>query len=451
MDDTKAREEAGIALLDTLIAKAKAAGADDADGVMFDSTSLEVSYRMGKVEDVQRSESQDVGLRVIIGRKQAMVSTTDVRPDALDEVVERCVAMARVAPEDPYCGLADKTLLAAAFDDLELYDDIKPDVAALTERAANAEDAARGVKGVTNSEGGGAGWGRGTVALATSDGFRGAYSSSSHSVMASVIAGEGTAMERDYDHHTAHHVSDLDSAEKIGRSAGERAVNRLNPRKMASCEVPVVFDPRIAGGMVNHLLGAITGPAIARGTSFLKSKLGQQVFAQGIEIIDDPHALRGLRSKPFDGEGVANPSTLIVKDGVLMTWLLDSASARQLGLKSTGHASRSTGGPPSPGATNCYMAPGTVSRDDFIGGIKNGFYATELIGMGVNGITGDYSRGAAGFWIENGEISFPVSELTIAGNLNDMFASLTPADDLTFRYGVNAPTLCFERMTVAGT
>ncbi|NQV21216.1 MAG: TldD/PmbA family protein, partial [Rhodospirillales bacterium] len=434
MDDTKAREEAGIALLDTLIAKAKAAGADDADGVMFDSTSLEASYRMGKVEDVQRSESQDVGLRVIIGRKQAMVSTTDVRPDALDEVVERCVAMARVAPEDPYCGLADKTLLAAAFDDLELYDDIKPDVAALTERAANAEDAARGVKGVTNSEGGGAGWGRGTVALATSDGFRGAYSSSSHSVMVSVIAGKGTAMERDYDHHTAHHVSDLDSAEKIGRSAGERAVNRLNPRKMASCEVPVVFDPRIAGGMVNHLLGAITGPAIARGTSFLKSKLGQQVFAQGIEIIDDPHALRGLRSKPFDGEGVANPSTVIVKDGVLMTWLLDSASARQLGLKSTGHASRSTGGPPSPGATNCYMAAGTVSRDDLIGGIKNGFYATELIGMGVNGITGDYSRGAAGFWIENGEISFPVSELTIAGNLNDMFASLTPADDLTFRY-----------------
>lgn len=451
MDDTKAREKAGLALLDALLEKAAAAGAEEADAVLFDSAALDASYRLGKLEDVERSESRDIGLRVIMGKRQSIVSTTDTTAEALDEVVERCVAMARVAPEDPYCGLADKNLLAATIADLDLCDQESPDVAALTERAAQAEAAARSVTGVTNSEGGGAGWSFGTTTLATSDGFRGAYSSSRHSVMVSVIAGDGTAMERDYDHHSTHHLADLDNAAEIGKSAGERTVRRLNPRKMASCEVPVVFDPRVSNGLVGHLLGAISGTAVARGTSFLKDKMGQQIFAPGINIVDNPHALRGQRSKPFDGEGVANSAMTIIEDGDLTTWLLDSASARQLGLKSTGHAARGTSGPPSPSATNCYMAAGPISRSDLIGGIKNGLYVTELIGFGINGITGDYSRGVAGYWIENGELSFPVSELTIAGNLTDMFARLTPADDLEFRYGMNAPTVCIEQMMVAGT
>lgn len=451
MADIKAGEDAGIALLDRLLAKAAAAGADAADAVLFESASLEASYRLGKLENVERSESRDVGLRIMIGQKQALVSTTDAGNEALDEVVERCLAMARAAPEDPYCGLADRSLLETAPGDLDLYDRTEPDLDLLTARAAEAEDAARGVTGVTNSEGGGAGWGTATVALATSDGFRGAYSSSRHSVMASVIAGQGTAMERDYDHHSTRHLSDLDSAQKIGVTAGEKAVNRLNPRKMASCETPIIFDPRVAGSLLGHLIGAISGPAVARGTSFLKDAMGTKIFADGIKVIDDPHRARGLRSKPFDGEGVANPETAIIDGGTLRTWILDSASARQLGLRSTGHGSRGTGGPPSPSATNCYMAPGTVSRTDLIGAVENGFYVTELIGFGVNAITGDYSRGAAGFWIENGELCFPVSELTIAGNLKDMYAHLTPADNLEFRYGVNAPTLRIDSMTVAGT
>jgi PmbA protein len=307
------------------------------------------------------------------------------------------------------------------------------------------------VSGVTNSEGGGAGWAMGTVALATSHGFRGAYSTSRHSVAASVIAGEGTAMERDYDHHSARHVGDLDDAAKIGRAAGEKAVRRLNPRKMPSTEVPVVFDPRVSGSFLGHLIGAISGAAVARGTSFLRDQLGQQIFASGIQIIDDPRAVRGLRSKPFDGEGVANPAATFVDDGILQNWIMDSTSARQLGLKSTGHAARGTGGPPSASATNLYMAPGALSRDDLIGEITDGLYVTEMIGFGVNGVTGDYSRGAGGFWIENGKLTFPVSELTIAGNLKDMFMKMLPADDLAFRYEVNAPTLRIENMMVAGT
>jgi PmbA protein len=451
MADSTAGEDAAITLLDDLLAEATAAGADAADAVLFETASLEASYRLGKLENVERSESRDVGIRILIGQKQALVSTTDAGEEALNEVVERCVAMARTAPEDPYCGLADRSLLETSPEDLDLDDQAEPDLASLTERAAEAEDAALSVTGVTNSEGGGAGWGRGTVALATSDGFRGAYTSSRHSVAASVIAGEGTTMERDYDHHSARHLSDLDNAQKIGVAAGEKAVKRLNPRKMASCEIPIVFDPRVAGSLLGHLIGAISGPSVARGTSFLKDSMGKKIFADGIKVIDDPHAVRGLRSKPFDGEGVANPATEIIDEGTLRTWMLDSASARQLGLRSTGHGSRGTGGPPSPSATNCYMAPGTVSRADLIGDVENGFYVTELIGFGINAVTGDYSRGAAGFWIENGEVGFPVSELTIAGNLKDMYAQLTPADDLKFRYGVNAPTLRIDTMTVAGT
>jgi PmbA protein len=306
------------------------------------------------------------------------------------------------------------------------------------------------VKGVTNSEGGGASFGRSAIALATSEGFYGAYAGTNHGIGVAVLAGEGTAMERDYDQATARHRGDLQSAELVGKSAGERTVRRLNPRKAKSQAVPIVYDPRVSGGLIGHLAGAISGASIARGVSFLKDMMGKSVFSPAITVIDDPHRTRGLRSKPFDGEGVANQRRALVDKGVLQTWLLDCASAKQLGLSTTGHAARGTGGPPSPSPTNLYMEAGSVTPDALIADIKDGFYVSELIGMGVNGVTGDYSRGAAGFWIENGKISYPVSEITIAGNLKDMFRNLTAANDLEFRYGTNAPTVRIEGMTVAG-
>jgi PmbA protein len=306
------------------------------------------------------------------------------------------------------------------------------------------------VAGVTNSEGGGASFSRSAVALATSTGFYGRYAATNHSLGVAVLAGEGTGMERDYDHASARHAGDLRKPAEIGRTAGEKAVKRLNPRSMKSQSVPVVFHPDEAAGLLGHFAGAISGSAIARGVSFLKDRMGEQVFAHRIQVIDDPHRVRGLRSKPFDGEGVANARRALIEDGKLTSWMLDCASAKQLGLATTGHASRGTGGPPSPSSTNLYLQAGTVPVKALIADIKQGFYVTELMGMGVNGVTGDYSRGASGFWIENGEIAFPVSEVTIAGNLKDMFARLTPADDLEFRHGVNAPTVRIEGMTLAG-
>jgi PmbA protein len=258
-------------------------------------------------------------------------------------------------------------------------------------------------------------------------------------------------MERDYDYSSVRHLSDLGSPEEIGRSAGTRAVRRLHPRKVKSQSVPIVYDPRVSAGLVGHFAGAISGAAIARKTSFLQQSMGKRVFAEGVEIADDPHRKRGLRSKPFDGEGVQNRMTRLIEDGVLTTWLLDTASARQLGLTTTGHAARGAGGTPSPSTTNLYMAAGKLSPDELIADIKDGFYVTEMIGMGVNGVTGDYSRGASGFWIENGKLAYPVSEITVAGNLKEMFLNLTPADNLVFRDGTNAPTIRVEGMTIAGT
>lgn len=440
----------GLNLLTDLLAKAKAAGADAADALLFESRSLSLSRRLGKPEDLERSESGDLGLRVFIGKRQAFVSSTDTSPAALALVVERAVAMAKVAAEDPYCGLADSARLATKTPDLDLEDGTEPDAEALLARAAAAEDAAMAVKGVTNSEGGGAGWSWGRVALATSHGFAGTYAGSRHDVSVSVVAGEGTGMERDYDYSSARHLVDLEAADAVGRRAGERAVKRLSPRKAVTAKISVVYDPRVATSLLGHLAGAISGPAVARGTSFLRDKLGQQVFAPGIRVIDDPHRRRGLASKPFDGEGVANGERAIVEDGHLTTWLLDSASARQLGLATTGHASRGTGGPPGPSTTNFYLAAGALDPAGLMADIKQGLYVTELIGFGVNGVTGDYSRGAAGFWIENGVLAFPVSEVTIAGNLKDMFRHVTPANDLVFRRGTDAPTLRVDGMTLAG-
>jgi PmbA protein len=436
-------------LAERLVAAARRAGADAADAVAVRSMSLSVEIREGAVEESQRSESDDVGLRVLVGRRQSVVSTNDIRADVA-QLAERAVAMARVAPEDRFAGFADESLLERNAPDLDLIDPELPSVAVLEERAQAAEAAGLAVKGVAKSEGASASAGIGGMVLATSHGFRGSYLTSRHSLAMSAIAGEGTAMERDYDFSSALHAVDLDPAEQIGRSAGERAVARLNPRKVATKRVPVVFDRRIAGGLIGHLAGAINGAAVARKTSFLRDKLGERLFKPGIRIIDDPLRKRGQRSRPFDGEGVKARTQAIVEDGVLKTWLLDSATARELNLATTGHAQRGVSSPPSPGPTNLHIEPGPRSPDELIADISDGFYVTELIGSGVNPVTGDYSRGASGFWIENGRRTYPVSEVTIAGNLITIFGALEPANDLEFRYGTNAPTVRIEGLTVAG-
>ncbi len=438
-------------LLQDLISRAKSIGADAADALMVESTSFGASFRLGKVEDIERSETQDLGLRVMVGKRQAVVSTTDVSARALDPLVERAVAMAKVAPEDPYCGLADPAQLAKSIPDLELDDGSEPSADALIERARAVEEAALAVEGVTNSGGAGASFGRAAITLVTSDGFAGHYGGTNHSFSCSVIAGEGTAMERDYDYSTARHLSDLEDTGPVGTRAGEKAVRRLNPRKAKSCQVPIIYDPRVSGGLVGHFAGAISGAAVARGTSFLKDAMDTQIFASGIRITDDPLKKRGRGSKPFDGEGVATAPLTLIEDGRLTTWLLDTSTAKQLGLVSNGRAARGTGGAPSPSTTNLTLEAGTLSPEDLIADIKSGFYVTEMIGMGVNGLTGDYSRGASGFWIENGKLTYAVSEVTVAGNLKDMFAHLTPANDLVFRMATNAPTVRVEGMTVAGT
>ena len=445
----KRREEAQ-AILEQLLARAKHAGADAADALLVDGVSASVSYRLGKLEDVERAESSDLGLRVFVGQRIAFVSSTDFSPGALAALPERAVAMAKLAPEDAFACLADKDRLARQWPDLDIEDPSEPSADLLIERARSLEGAAMAVKGVTNSEGGSASFGRSSVALATSEGFFGQYAGTTHSVGVAVVAGEGTAMERDYASASARHGGDLEGAEIVGKRAGERTVARLHPRKAKSQAVPVVYDPRVSRGLVGHFAGAISGASIARGVSFLKDRLGQKVFSDAITIVDDPHRKRGQRSKPFDGEGVANQRRALIEKGMLTTWLLDCSSAKQLGLATTGHAARGTGGPPMPSSTNLYMEAGTLSPDALMADIKEGFYVTELIGMGVNGVTGDYSRGAAGFWIENGKIAFPVSEVTIAGNLKEMFLHVTAANDLVFRYGTDAPTVRVDGMMVAG-
>jgi PmbA protein len=437
-------------LADRLVAAAKRAGADAADAVAVRGVSLSVEVRDGEVEESQRSEGDDLGLRVLVGRRQAVVSTNDLKGDGFAEFAERAVAMARAAPEDRFAGLADPALLAKNFPDLDLLDPDMPDIGVLERRAKEAEAAGLAVKGVSKSGGASASAGIGGLVLVTSHGFHGASLGSSHSISMSAIAGDGTGMETDYDYTSALHAADLEAAERIGRSAGERAVERLNPRKVATRKVPVVFDARVAGSLVGHLASAANGASVARKTSFLREKRGEQIFAPNIEIIDDPLRKRGLRSRPFDGEGVATTARKVVEGGVLKTWFLDSATARELDLQSTGSAHRGVSGPPSPGSSNLHLAAGTQSPKQLIAEIEDGFLITGLIGMGVNLVTGDYSRGASGFWIENGKPTFAVSEVTIAGHLTEIFKSLVPANDLTFRYGTNAPTVRIEGLTVAG-
>ena len=431
-----------------LVEAARKAGADSADAVCIRGISLSVDVRLGKVEETQRAEGDSFTLRAFVGRRSASVSANILTDPA--ELAERAVAMARVAPENPYAGLADPALLARSLADYDMLDPAVATAAELTEAAREAEDAARAVAGVTNSGGASASWGLGGLVLATSTGFAGAYLGSRSSISVSAIAGEGTSMERDYDFTSALHGADLESAASIGRRAGERAVARANPRKAATCKAPVIFDPRVSGSLVGHLVGAANGASIARKTSFLKDRLGQQLFDKTIRIIDDPLRVRGLRSQSFDAEGVATKKLAIVDEGVLTSWLLDSATARELGLVTTGHAHRGVSSSPSPGAYNLHMETGDVTPAELMADIKEGFYVTDLIGSGVNGVTGDYSRGASGFWIENGKLTYAVSEMTIAGHLLEIFKSLRVANDLEFRYGVNAPTARIEGLTIAG-
>lgn len=439
-----------IDLAESLVAAAGRAGADAADAVAVRSISLSVEVRDDAVEESERSEGDDVGLRVLVGRRQAVVSTNDTGHLDAKALAERAVAMARVAPEDRFAGLAEPDRLAREIPDLDMVDPELPSVTQLEGLARSAEAAALAVAGVTRSGGASASSGVGGMVLATSHGFRGAYLASRHSLAMTAIAGEGTAMERDYDFTSALHAADLDDPGAIGRKAATRAVERLHPRKVETRRVPVVFDPRVASSLIGHLAGAINGSAVARKTSFLQDRLGARLFRPGIRVIDDPLRRRGLRSRPFDGEGVAGRTLAVIDDGVLASWFLDSATARELGLSTTGHAQRGVSSSPSPASTNLHLAAGTRTREDLIRDIDDGFYVTDLIGMGANLVTGDYSRGAAGFWIERGTLAYPVSEVTIAGHLAEMFANLEPADDLAFRYGVNAPTVRVEGLTVAG-
>ncbi|MEP3524662.1 MAG: metallopeptidase TldD-related protein [Hyphomicrobiales bacterium] len=430
-----------------LVDAAKKAGADAADAVVVSGQSLGVDVRMGKVEETNRSENDGFSLRVFIGSRTAAISANDA--SGVEQLAARAVAMAKVAPEDPYAGLAENHRLAKKFPDLEMFDDGEIDAGVLTDLAREAEEAALAVKDVSNSGGASAGWGTGGLVLVTSDGFCGSYRSSSFSTSVSVVAGEGTGMERDYDFDSKRHFSDLRAPAEIGKGAGERAVKRLNPRKVDSQTLSVIYDPRVSTGLIGHLAGAVNAASIARKTSFLRDDMDSQIFRPDVTISDDPHRLRGLASRPFDGEGVAAEAMDVIREGILKTWFLDTATSKELGLQTNGRASRG-GANPSPGRTNLTLHAGEKSPEEMIKDIGTGLYINELIGSGVSLVTGDYSRGVSGFWIENGEIAYPVSEITIAGNLRDMFARLVPANDLEYRFSTNAPSILIENMAVAG-
>jgi len=436
-------------IAEALVERGIAAGATAADALYAGDRSSSVDVRLGETEQVSRSEGERIGLRLFLGQRSATVSSSDLSDEALGVLVERCLAMAKEAPEDVYAGLAPPELLERGEPPfVDSYDGLDPDPAELRARALEAEAAALAVSGVTNSSGAGASASAATVALATSGDFSGVYRTSGHGCSATVVAGEGAAMQRDYAAHSVRHLDDLEGAAEIGRSAGERAAARLNPVRPKPGKYPVIFDPRVSLTLLGHFAGAIGGSAIARRTSFLQDKLGQRVFAPGVRIIDDPLRVRGLRSRPFDAEGVRVSRQELVSNGVLNQWVAESASARQLGISPTGHAVRGAGGAPGVSPSNLYMEPGPRSREELLAAFPEAVLVVELIGQGVNGVTGDYSRGAAGFMVRAGAIAEPVAEITIASNLVDMFAALEPASDLEFRRGIDAPTILVPEMTV---
>lgn len=449
MTDLKSLENEAFKLVEL----ATKAGADHCDVVVASGESLSVSVREGKIENSERSDGDGRYLRVFCGKRVASVSAN--QSNNLPALAERAVAMAKVSPEDIFQGLADKDRIFKADNmgselaKLDLYDDFQPNAKELESRALDAEAAGLGVAGVSKSFGAGAAHSTNGFVLATSDGFTGSYMKSGFSISAMMVAGEGTGMERDYEFDTSVHIADLKDASEIGRLAGERTVKRTNPKQVKSGKLPIVFEPRISSSLLGTLAGAINGSSIARKTSFLCNRMNEKIANDTITIIDDPHIVRRSGSRLFDGEGVQTSMANLVGDGILNQWILDSATARELGLETNGRATRSGSGT-SPSTTNCYIKAGSRSPDEMIGEIKNGLYVTETIGHGINMVTGDYSKGISGYWIENGEITHPVAEITVAGNLNEMFLNMTPASDLEFKYSTNAPTLLIEGMVVGG-
>ena len=438
-------------LLNDVVQAAIKAGADAAEVAWAERQSLSIGVRLGKLEEVEREEARDLGLRVFIGRRQASVSGSDVSAEARGKLVERAVAMARLAPEDPYAGLAPADRLAhGPFDDLDLNDPYEPSAEVLEEEALAAEDSARAIPGVTNSEGGSAGWSASRWRLVTSGGFSGVHNATSFSRGVSVIAGDGEGMERDWEGRSTRWREDLPSAESIGAEAGRRAAARLGGRKIESTTAPVIFEHRLAAALLSPLIGAVSGPAVARGVSFLKDRLGRKVFADDIEVYDEPHRRRGLGSSPFDDEGVANQRTAIISGGVLTTWLLNCSSARQLGLETTGHASRGLAGPPGVSPSNLTLKPGARDLEGLMQDAGSGVLVTSMFGPSLNANTGDWSIGVSGFWFENGERAYPVTEITVAGNLIDVYPRLIPGSDLEFRGASNAPSVLIPDLAIAG-
>jgi len=436
-------------IAESLVERGIAAGASTADALYIGERSSGVQVRLGEIDSLGSSEGEEIGLRLFVGQRSATAASSDLSDDALGVLVERCLAMAREAPEDPFAGLAPSGLLQRGeLPALDSNDTADPTPAELRARALEAEAAALGVEGVTNSSGAGASASSSIIALATSAGFSGAYATSGHSCSAVVVAGEGASMQRDHAWHSARFLEDLESAAEIGRKAGERAVARLDPKRPKPGRYPVIFDRRVSSTLLGHFSGAISGSSIARKTSFLQGKLGEAVFASGITIVDDPLRPRGLRSRPFDAEGVRVSRRELVSKGMLTSWIAESASARQLGIEPTGHASRGVGGAPGASPSNLYMEAGSRTAEDLFATFPEAVLIVELIGQGVNGVTGDYSRGAVGFMVRGGTIAEPVSEITIASNLIDMFATLEPACDLELRRGIDAPTILVPEMTV---
>ena len=438
-------------LISQLLDAAHAAGADGADAGMSRSEGTSVTVRLGKVESSERSEDIGAALRVFVGKRNASVSTSQLDSDSIAELAERAVAMARVAPEDPYVRLATADEVAGTLPKIDLYDDSVPAVEQLTEIATAVEAAALSNDGITNSEGGSASHGEAHMMIATSKGFSANYKRSSQGFSAVVIAEKDGAMERDYDYSAAVYGADLDAPEDVGNSAAKRALSRLGPQKPPTGQFPVIYDQRVSGSIVGTLASSINGAAIARGTSFLKDSMGEQVTSAGLTFIDDPLRPRGMASRLFDGEGLPVARRAMVEDGVLKSWFLDIASATKLGLTPNGQAARGMGSAPSPGSSNFYLENGDLSLEALIAEIDEGFLVTEMMGSSVDMITGDYSRGAGGFWISGGKVSHPVSEATIAGNLKDMFKAITRANDIDMRKSTAAPSLRIDGMTVAGS
>ncbi len=439
-------------LTQALLAAAKAAGADSADAIAVGGQSLSIDIRQGKLEQAERAEGVEVGLRVMMGHRQACVSASDVSPATFARLAERAVAMAQEAPEDDTVGLATPDQLAKSWDvaALEMADPgAEPSAKALEEAARRAEAAALTAGAITQVEASAAYSSR-ALHLATSNGFSGGYGRTSHSVSAVAFTGSGTAMERDWAAEGRIFAADMPDPEGIGQLAGERALQRAGSVKPPTGAYPVLFDERIASSIIGHVLMAVNGASIVRGTSWARNKLGEQILPKGLSIIEDPHRARISGSRPFDGEGLSTQRRALVEDGVLMGWTLDLANARKLGLQSTGNAARGTGSPPSPSTTNIDLTQGTATREDLLAQMGTGLLVTSLIGSTINPTTGDYSRGASGFWVENGQIKYPVNECTIAGNLLDMLLRLTPANDARAHYSTRVPSLLIEGLMLAG-